>query len=424
MLDEIAQLDPAMIRTLFDTSGQFRRSRSGGDYVENFHTDLRLARESGPVHVGSVEEVLGAVDPEHPLPYPEPVYSAFSFDTVNTVFRDPETYTSDAMRGTFDTFGRNILAMGGAEHARYRAVAQPVFARNMTQWWIDRWIAGITDSLLTRFERRGRADLNLEFCALLPLLTITGSFGVPMDEALRLREHIEQMISAGTERADRLAASAAAADILLPVIARRRSDPRDDLISKLISESVVDEHGTRHALTDDDVLAYARLLLTAGSGTTWRQLGITLWALLNNPDQLDAVRRDRSLVRAAVEESLRWEVTDPTFFRLTAHDTTLGGVDIPAGSRVALCLTAANHDPSRWPDPDRFDIFRRVKPHLSFASGPHVCLGMHVARAEMSVALNAILDRLPDLRWDPDAPRPVLMGLHMRAPSDLPVVFG
>lgn len=420
MLDEIAQLDPAMIRTLFDTGGQYRRARSGGDYLDDFHADLARARETGPVHPGTVEAVLGVPHPASA----EQVFSAFSFDTVNTVFRDPATFTSDALRGTFDTFGKNILGMGGAEHSRYRAIAQPSFARNMTQWWIDRWIADITDTLLNRVEGRGRADLNLEFCALLPLLTITSSFGVRMDEALRLRELIEQMISSVEDRETKLAASAAAGDILLPVIADRRANPADDLISKLIQETIRDEDGARFRLTDSDVLAYSRLLLTAGSGTTWRQLGITLWALLNNPDQLDAVREDSSLIRLAIEEALRWEVTDPTFFRTAARDTTLGDVHIPAGSRVSLCLTAANHDPSRWVHPERFDIFRPVRPHLSFASGPHVCLGMHVARAEMSVALNAILDRLPNLRWDPAAPRPVLMGLHMRGPNELPVVFG
>ncbi|MFF2846330.1 cytochrome P450 [Streptomyces sp. NPDC058001] len=430
MLHEIAQLDPDMIRTLFDTGGDYRRAMSGGDYRDNFHTDLKRARETGPVHAGSVEEVLGTPatalhpTPAYTRPQPEPVFSVFGFDTVNTVFRDPETFTSDALRGTFDTFGRNILGMGGSEHARYRAIAQPSFARNMTQWWIDRWIADITDTLLHRIEGRGRADLNLEFCALLPLLTITSSFGVRMDEALRLRVLIEQMISGIEPREVKLAASAAAGEILLPVIADRRANPRDDLISKLIQQTIRDEDGTEFRLTDEEVLGYARLLLTAGSGTTWRQLGITLWALLNHPDQLEAVRRDRSLVRPAIEESLRWEVTDPTFFRTAARDTNLGGVHIPAGSRVSLCLTAANHDPSRWTEPERFDIFRRVRPHLSFAGGPHVCLGMHVARAEMSVALNAILDRLPDLHWDPEARRPVLLGLHMRGPNELPVMFG
>ncbi|MEU6644395.1 cytochrome P450 [Saccharomonospora sp. NPDC046836] len=421
MLEEITQLDTAMIRTLFDTGGEFRRARSGGDYADDFHADLARARETGPVHAGTVEEVLGV--PVH-VHWPEPVFSVFSYATVNVVFRDTETFNSDTMLGTFDTFGRNILAMSGDEHARYRSAAAPAFARSMTQWWIDRWIAGITDTLLARIERRGQADLNLEFCALLPLLTITGSFGVPMDDALRLRELIEDMISGTLSREQRLAASAGVGEIMLPVIAERRAKPGDDLITKLVQATMRGSDGRARGLTDEDVLAYARLLLTAGSGTTWRQLGITLWALLNHPDQLEAVRRDRKLVRLAVEESLRWEVTDPTFFRRVLADTTLGGVDIPAGARVSLCLSAANHDPKRWPDPDRFDIFRKLRPHLSFAGGPHVCLGMHVARAEMSVALNAILDRLPNLRWDPEASRPVLMGLHMRGPNELPVVFG
>ncbi|MFB4298726.1 cytochrome P450 [Actinomadura sp. NTSP31] len=424
LLEEIAGLDPDGIRTLFDTGGEYRRAISGGDYVEDFHADLRRARESGPVHEGSVEEALGLPRPEYARRWSEPVVSVFDYGTVNAVFRDSETFNSEILRGTFATFGPNILGMDGAEHARHRAVVQPSFGRAATQWWIDRWIAGITDALLSRVEGRGRAELNLDFCALLPLLTITGSFGVRMAETLRLRELIERMIGADVAREDKLAASAAAADLLLPVIADRREHPRDDLISRLVQERVRDEDGNLHGLADEDVLAFARLILTAGSGTTWRQLGITLWALLNNPAQLDAVRRDRSLVRAAIEESLRWEVTDPTFFRMATRDTVLGGVRVPAGARVALCLTAANHDPARWDDPDAFDLFRPLRPHLSFAGGPHVCLGMHLARAEMTVALNAILDRLPNLRWDPDAPRPVLMGLQMRGPARLPVVFG
>ncbi|HEU5032020.1 MAG TPA: cytochrome P450 [Spirillospora sp.] len=424
LLEEISRLDPDKIRTLFDTGGEYRRAISGGDYVEDFHTDLRRARESGPVHEGCVEEVLGLPRPEYAQRWTEPAFSAFDYDTVNAVFRDSETFDSRILRGTFATFGPNILGMDGTEHARHRAVVQPSFGRAAMRWWTDRWIAGITDTLLRRVEGRGRAELNLDFCALLPLLTITGSFGVRMAESLRLREAIEQMIGADVPREDKLAASADAAGMLLPLIAHRRENPQDDLISRLVRERVRDEDGTLRGVTDEEVLAFARLILTAGSGTTWRQLGITLWALLNNPDQLDAVRRDRSLVRAAIEESLRWEVTDPTFFRMATRDASLGGVRIPAGSRVALCLTAANHDPSRWDDPDAFDVFRPLRPHLSFAGGSHVCLGMHLARAEMTVALNAILDRLPDLRWDPDAPRPVLMGLQMRGPARLPVVFG
>ena len=424
MLDRISELDPETIRTLFATDGEFRRHQSGGDYLSDFHADLRRARETGPVHEGTLEEVLGLPRSAAAGLRFDREFTAFDFETVNSVFRRPDLFSSELMAGTNRMFGRNLLPMNGREHFHHRAAAAPTFARSTTQWWIDNWIGSITDSLLDGIEGRGAAELNLELCALLPLLTITSSFGVPIDEALRLRLLIEKMISPTFTVEERLAGSAEAADILRPIIAERRADPRDDVLSRLLAETVKDDSGAEVRLTDEDVLGYGRLLLTAGSGTTWRQLGITLWALLNHPEQLQAVRSDRSLVRNAIEESLRFEVTDPTFFRLATQDTELAGVAVPAGARVALCLTGANHDPARWPDPDTFDIHRPLRPHLSFAGGPHVCLGMHVARAELTTALNAVLDRLPNLRWDPAVERPALMGVHHRAPQSLPVVFG
>jgi cytochrome P450 len=421
-------LDHDLVRTLFDIRGEMHQSHnSAAGYVEDLHEAMRTARETGPVHPGSVGEVLGHTYNPGILPSAENnhVYSAFSFDTVNDVLRAPDTYSNAVYDAASELFGKNILQMGGAEHGRYRALVQPSFARNMTQWWIDRWINNIVDTLLRRIESQGRADLNLELCALLPLLTITSSFGIGWREALQLRELVESMIThAPRSNVDRLADSAAIGAMLTPVIESRRADPKDDLITVLTRETIVDESGERHHLSDDEILGLSRLVLTAGSGTTWRQLGIVLWSLLNHPDQLEAVRQDRTLVRAAIEEAMRWEVTDPTFHRLAVADTTLGGVDIPQGSVVEVCLAAANNDPTRWDAPEKYDIFRAIRPHLGFATGPHVCLGMHVARAEMTVALNAVLDRLPNVRWDPDAARPVLMGLQMRGPSEVPVVFG
>jgi cytochrome P450 len=112
------------------------------------------------------------------------------------------------------------------------------------------------------------------------------------------------------------------------------------------------------------------------------------------------------------------------FSRHVTRDVEFYGLQLPAGSVIHLCLGAANRDPSRWERPDEYDITRRPKPALAFGSGPHVCLGMHVARAEMAVGINALLDRLPNLRLDPDAEPPRYIGMYERGATAIPVVFG
>jgi cytochrome P450 len=199
--------------------------------------------------------------------------------------------------------------------------------------------------------------------------------------------------------------------------------PQDDVITLLV-QSELEEDGQRHLLTNEEIYGFSRLILTAGSGTTWRQLGILLVALLKDPALLDEVREDRELLRRAIDEAVRWEPTDPIFRRLVVEDATLCGVDIPAGAVLEMNLGAANRDPSRWDDPHRFDPHRPPKPNVGFAGGPHVCLGMHVARAEMWVAMNAVLDRLPNLRVDPDGPDMRIIGLEHRGPNAIPVRFG
>jgi cytochrome P450 len=212
--------------------------------------------------------------------------------------------------------------------------------------------------------------------------------------------------------------------ILAPIVAARREHAEDDLISVLVEAEYTDEDGVLHRLSDAEIYSFAMLLLAAGSGTTWKQMGITLAAILERPAVRDVVRDDRQLVRPAIEESLRWMATDPMFSRHVTRDVDFYGMRLPEGSVMHLCLGAANRDPSRWERPDEYDIGRPPKPALAFGSGPHVCLGMHVARAEMAVGINALLDRLPDLRLDPDAEPPRYIGMYERGATAIPVVFG
>ena len=149
-----------------------------------------------------------------------------------------------------------------------------------------------------------------------------------------------------------------------------------------------------------------------------------MFGLLTRPEQLARLRDDRSLMPQALEEGLRWEPPLTGIGRTTTRDVEIEGVRIPAGSPINVCLGGANRDPSRWDHPDQFDLFREPKQHLAFAFGPHMCLGMHLARMETTVAINAVLDRLPDVRLERDLPTPSITGLTFRAPNTLPVVFG
>jgi cytochrome P450 len=263
--------------------------------------------------------------------------------------------------------------------------------------------------LIDSFVDEGRAELNVDFCASIPVLTITGSFGVPVEQALEVRAALTSPLQV--------------VEMLAPIVAARREQPRDDLISVLVQAEITDEGGT-HRLSDAEIYGFSILLLLAGSGTTWKQMGITLAALLQRPDVLAAVRDDRDLLRNAIEESVRWMPTDPMFSRWVADDVDFHGVHLPKGSVVHLCIGAANRDPDRWERPDDYDIARPMKPALGFGGGPHICLGMHVARAEMAVGIGALLDRLPNLRLDPDAAAPQPVGLYERGVMEIPVVWG
>ena len=225
-------------------------------------------------------------------------------------------------------------------------------------------------------------------------------------------------------RRARVAGTRASEEILIRNIHARQATPRDDIISRLSGADLEEEDGSTRRLTAEEIAAFCRVIVFAGSGTTWRQLGATIFALLSDKEQFEIVRNDRSLVQNAILESTRWFPNDPLFVRKAKRDTTLQGVNIPKGAIMHLCLGAANRDPTRWDDPDRFDVRRPVQRSLAFAAGPHSCLGQHVAREEMGAALNALLDRFPNLRWDPSKPPPKLSGgLLARAPDRLPVLL-
>jgi cytochrome P450 len=413
---EFDALDSTRLRELFDLTSAVYASRGGAFATDPYPTFHRL-RETGPVHEGIVGPLVGFTGDGffQGLPYPNrPHWSAFDWATCDAVFRDGETYVSKPPpEDTPGLTNASILYMDGAEHRRYRALVQPSFLPKRASWWTERWVMGAIDALLDRMEPNGSADLNVELFSAIPLLTITGSFGVSVADALDIRQAVTSD-GLGIEAFTR---------IVPPIVRARREEPRDDLISVLVAAEVTDEDGSTHRLTDEEVLIFAFILLAAGSGTTWKQMGITMLALFDHPEWLAAARDDRAQLRPVVEESLRWMPTDPMFSRFVSRDAVLAGIDVPEGAVVHVCLAAANRDPARWERPDAFDPSRTVQPHMGFGNGAHICLGMHVARAEIVTAIGALLDRFPNLRRDPDAPAPRITGMYERGPTSVPVRF-
>jgi cytochrome P450 len=410
---EYDALDRERLRELFDLRSNVYATR-GGAFEDDPYPEFHRLRETGPVHEGIVGELVGYHGEAffQGLPYPDRRHvSCFDFATCDAVFRDGETFVSGDPIGD-DVVDASILFMDGARHRRYRALVQPSFLPKRAEWWLRQWIQRTVDALIERLQGAGRADLNVEFFSAIPLLTITGSFGISIAEALAIRASVT---SDGLGLGEFLR-------IVEPLVAARRAEPRDDLISVLV-EAEITEDGVTKRLDDGEIISFAFLLLAAGSGTTWKQMGITMAALLEQPEWLDAIREDPEALRAVVEESLRWTPTDPMFSRFAARDAEVGGLAVPEGSVVHVCLASANRDPARWDDPDRFDPGRPVQSHLGFGGGAHICLGMHVARAEIRAAVGTLIERLPNLRPDPDAPAPRIIGMYERGPDAVPVLF-
>jgi cytochrome P450 len=276
----------------------------------------------------------------------------------------------------------------------------------------------VVDELIDTFVDAGRAELVRQFTFQFPAQVIGGVLGLPREDFPQFQVWASAIISVNSAWERGMAASAALKEYLAAVLEARRAHPRDDLVSDL---AVAELDGER--LDDEEIFSFLRLLLPAGVETTFRSSGNFIYALLTHADQLDALRRDPSLMPQAIEEALRWEPPLLITSRVVTRDTELRGTPIPTGANVTVMLGAANRDPDRYHDPDRFDVFRDPKQHISFGHGPHMCLGMHLARMETRVAIGALLDRLPNLRLDPEGNDPHIHGQIFRSPTALPVLF-
>jgi len=370
---------------------------------------LEKLHDGPPVRKGNLEDLMGIPRQYNTDHWPDAeVYTALSFEAVNKVFMDGETFNNNVYNKlSKPALGDTLLNLDGGEHKRLRNVSKPWFKPSFTDgWWTDHWIVNAVDEVFDRLCAKDHADLNLELCAPLPMSVVSTAFGLPANEALEFRK---ALLLHGTPE-EMAKGHAFVVEVLTRLMNERSAEPKDDLISRFVHADIEDEDGSKRKLNDGEVMRYCMLIIHAGGGTTWRQLGITIKSLLDHPEQFEAVRKDRSLLRQAIQEVTRWYPTDTAFLRYVTKDTVLEGVEMKEGSIMMVCLGTANRDRKQWVNPDALDIFRPAKRHFAFGAGAHACLGQHLSRQEMEVALNAMFDRLGDLRWNPDAPPAALGG--------------
>jgi len=347
-------------------------------------------------------------------------YRTTTFKDADAVLRDDKLFASYINTMHIGQFmGELIVGMDGEEHRKYRNLVAKAFRASQLERWDESLVRPIIHRLLDTIAPLGRADLVASVTAKYPMQVICGIAGVPLEDADQFAQWAEE-INTGPMAPERgHAASAAMVEYLKPLVQARRDNPTGDFLSDLVNAEVDGE-----TLTEGKLYGFLRLLLPAGGETTYRVMGNALLALLTHPDELARVYADRELIPEVIEETLRWETSVTMVSRIATADTVVSGCPVAAGSPVGVLTGSANRDETRWEDADEWKLGRPVQHHLAFGTGPHQCLGMHLARLELRVGLNEILDRLPNLRLDPaGADQALIEGYAFRGPRSLPVTF-
>ncbi|MER6827589.1 cytochrome P450 [Streptosporangium sp. NPDC000563] len=281
-----------------------------------------------------------------------------------------------------------FLLMDEPQHSRYRKPLVGKFTvRRMRQ--LTERVEQVTAEHLDAMEAAGpTADLVTAFAKPIPSVIICELLGVPYEDRGRFQENIDKFLGGEVADEELIAAYTATQEYLAELVAAKRANPTDDVLSDLLDSD----------LTDEELKGMALILLSAGFDTTANMLALGTFALLQNPQQLAALRADPALVDRAVEELLRYLSVAKQFFRVALEDVELGGQTIRAGSMMILSYNTANRDPERFADPHRLDLRRQDGGHLAFGHGIHQCLGQQLARVELRVAFPALLARFPTLR--------------------------
>ena len=346
-------------------------------------------RQAGPVHQVSTPDGMRA-------------WVVTRHRDVRDALADPRLSLSKkhARPGGYNGFSlppaldANLLNLDAPDHTRLRRLVSKAFTPARVGN-LRPIVRQHTDSLLDAVASRGHADLIGAFAVPLPVAVIGDLLGVPAESRADFRDWTSTLIAPGPPGQPSRAREAVGHMLrfLVALIAAKRADPRDDLLSVMITARDRDDR-----LSEEELISLAFLILWAGYENSVHLIGNSILALLTRPEQLARVRAEPELPEPVLDELVRF--ADPNHYalrRFPIADIEIGGVSIPAGETVLLCLASANRDPARFPDPETLDVTRADNPHVSFGAGIHYCLGAPLARLEAGIAIAAVFRRFPDL---------------------------
>ena len=371
--------------------------------LANPYEMYRALRENDPIHRSEMMEswVLSRYDDIDKVL----TDNRFSSDRSRAQTRFAEVIRQQQEQYGPMSSAQTMLTSDPPDHTRLRKLVSKAFTPRAVLDLRPR-IQEIVDYLLAEAGERGEFDIIHDLAYPLPVIVIAEMLGVPPEDRHRFKHWSDivvatlggpftapEVMEAGRVAIEELA------EYLGNVIAERRAEPRSDLISGLIA---AEEGG--QVLSEDEIFSTCILLLIAGNETTTNLIGTSMLALFRNPDQIDRLRKDLSLMPSAVEELLRYAGPVHGTGRVPKEDIEIAGHVFHEGEMVFTLLAAGNRDPSHYPDPDKLDVGRNPTDHLALGDGIHFCLGAPLARAEAQIAIGSMIDRFPKLRLLDDEP--------------------
>jgi cytochrome P450 len=399
--------------------GSFDERLESPDFLRDPFPTYRAMREQQPVYWS---EAWG-------------VWVLTRYDDVIAVLREPNRFSNAGRFAKFldslpesvqedvvplrKHYASGMIQSDPPHHTRLRDLVRLAFTPRVVEGLRERVDALVTELLDT--VRSDRFDLVEALAFPLPLMVISALLGVPATDRGRILvwshdiNDLQATGAAATERARRASRSMLEIESYFrDLCAERRAEPRDDLISTMLAAQQDSDR-----LTEAEMINMCVTFLIAGHETTKLLLGSAVQTLFSHPDQLRALKNDPAMYALAIEEVMRFESPIQRGWRLMADDAVIHGQQIRAGQLVFMMFGAANRDPSRFDDPERFDISRSTNRHLAFGYGVHFCIGAPLARLEAPIALKLLFERFPKLRLLEGSE--ITPSIHMRGPRTLPV---